>query len=142
MIAPSEQIVSECLRTKLVGSNPRQGAPWPVFVGRIPNEPASCIAVHRDAYPTEGRHHRTGETQHHDGLQIRVRHERYAEAQAKIQEIAESLDAVARMEVSVGTKRYRIQSVTQLMTPAFIGPDDNARQNFVLNCLASIQVVS
>jgi len=138
---PSEQIVSEYLRTVLLGTNPRQKAEWPVFVGRIPNEPDGCIAVHRESIPTEGRHQRTGETQHHDGVQIRVRNTQYSEAQTKIEEIAESLDLIARIEVTVGSKRYRLNSVTQMTTPAFMGPDSNNRTNWVLNCSASIQAL-
>jgi len=141
-MVPAEQVISEYLRSVLLGSNPRQKTLWPVFYGRLPNEPDACIAVHRDSIPTEGRHHRSGQTQHHEGLQIRVRHQQYSEGQAKIEEISDSLDTIVRKVLSVGTKRYRIQSVTQLTTPSFIGPDTNNRLNFVLNCSASIQAIS
>jgi hypothetical protein len=136
----AEQILAEFLRIKDIGTDPSRQGPWPIFVGRLPTDPDTAIAIHRDTVPTQGRL-RTGQTVHEEGIQIRVRHKQYLEGQKKILEISSVFDSVLRVVLSVETKQYRIQTISQFTTPAFIGPDPNNRCNFTLNCLASIQEI-
>lgn len=137
-----EQIIVEYLIKKQIGTFPNQTAQWPIYKGRIPDEPDRCIAIHRESTPTEGRLHRTGQTVQHEGFQVRTRSKDYPEAQKKILEIASLFDSIRREVLSVGTERFRIQCVNQITTSVFIGPDTNDRLNFTLNCTASIQQVT
>lgn len=137
----AEQIITEFLREIGIGTDPARNGPWPIFVGRIPTDPDACIAAHRDMVPTEGRYHRTGETVHREGIQIRVRHKQYLEGQKRVLAISQAFDNVVNYTLSVETKRYKIQAIHQITTPIYIGPDPNDRQNFTLNCLATIHEV-
>jgi hypothetical protein len=137
----AEQIIAELLRNKGVGSDPIDNSPWPVFIGRIPTDPDNCIGVQRDIVPTEGRIHRIG-TVGQEGIQIRVRHREYQEAQKKILEIAQLLDEVRREQVSYEAMLYSVDAISQPIRPLWIGPDPNSRSNFVLNCTSSIRKVN
>lgn len=138
---PSEEVLTAYLTSKQIGSPPSQQAKWPVFAGKLPNEPHACIVVYRAPSPMQGRIQRTGESIRQEGLQIRVREKEYLVGEVKIGEISDALDKIKRAVLSVGTKRYRIQSVTQITPPFYMGPDSNDRVNFTLNCLASIKEI-
>lgn len=123
-----------------LGTDPADGAAWPIFCGDEPDVPDSAITV----YDTEGRLFGclqvTGEMSEHHGVQIRVRGATHPLAAAKAFLIAATVDSrdAYREVVTLGGTDYCVHAINRASGPIGLGrqsPETN-RTLFVINATA------
>jgi len=139
--SPAE-IIQYYLDDQSLATLPSSDGFWPVFAGVLPTTPSNAICVYNTEGRISGREHVTGETQHHHGVQIRVRCDSYSTGYAKAMEIANNLDSLHRVEVPIASDTYMLQAVSQTTDILDLGMDDapaTRRRSFVLNALVSVR---
>lgn len=134
-------VIAQLIIDLNMGTESVDGGDWPVYVNSIGDQPHQAISVYTNDMPRQGRTHKDGKTQGLYGFYIRVRDETQQLAHSKMNELMMKFDSIIRKRVTVEDQNYEIQGINQLMTPAFLGPDTNARVSFSLSCSAAIKEV-
>lgn len=125
-----------------IGSEVGSGQPWPIYVGHMPDTPDEALCVYDTVGIQHGRIQETGETQEHHGVQIRVRAMSYPVGRNKAVGIAQTLDAILRNTVVVGSDTYFIQSATRTGGIPYLGLEkDGVRRLFTVNALLSLRIL-
>lgn len=139
------EVVAELIRLEDMGTSPKRNkgkAPWPTITGPKELDSDDAIFVTTTAMPTNGRIQKTGETQGLESFQVRVRHEDFTLAQAKVKEIADKFDSIRPpYELTLEGKLYRVQGIHRKTQPVHMGEDSNRRENFSINYIASVHEV-
>lgn len=141
-------IIRNLLVTLGLGTDPDDNNDWPMFVSREPNTPDSVITLYDTSSRLQGRFQKTGETQEHYGIQLRVRSASYVDGYAKANALTVALDeSIKRYDVSMedvsgtGTSTYRVYAVTRTTGVIDIGKDvaTSKRNLFTINAVVSLQ---
>lgn len=122
---------------------PANPAPdWIINVGFEPTSPDNCITVFNTSPILDGRTHPDGETQQHDGIQIRVRSLTEPVGYAKCNAITTALDAILRSSVVIGSSQYLVQSVSHRGI-LYLGKEEGtSRRIHTINVVMSVRQVS
>lgn len=124
------------------GSDPADGAAWPVFASAEPDSPDSCLTVYDTAGRDSGRSHPDGERAEHHGVQVRVRATSHREGYQKARAIALALDQdVYRDTVVIGDDAYRVWSVSRTGDVLVLGTNipGSKRHLFTVNAVVSLR---
>ena len=136
---PSE-IVLQVLLTKQLVTEPSDDDEWPGFYNHHPIEPIDLVCVYDTAGKIQGKTHVDGETQSHDGFNIRVRSERTTDGYAKASIIFNKISPVTRYEIRIDSSVYRVQAIT-FTSPVFsLGKDPESESRLhTLNGVISVR---
>jgi hypothetical protein len=115
-----------------VGTDPDNRQAWPVYAANEPNLPDNCITVYDSVGRYNGRLMNTGRTVDQSGFQVRVRSETstlgYARAcLIRVKMCEEIYDEV----ITLGTTRYRIQSVNNVGEVIALGKELETSKRFI-----------
>lgn len=134
-------IIGALLVSLGLGTDPEAAGSWPVNVSNEPTDPDSCITVYDTSGRTEGRFQTSGETQEHQGIQIRVRAADHATAWTKIHAILNTIDTGVYDEiVAVESESYLVHNVTRTGGVLSLGKEDSSdRRLFTLNAIVSVR---
>ena len=144
------QIVRKLLIDNAFGVEPVNGAVWPIYFSSLPDGEASSPKVADEAicvYDTDGlkdgRIMASGEVVVHEGFQVKVRAKSggYQAAQKKLKQIAQFLDTVLRVAITLDTTDYIIQNITRLSPASWAGkePTSKRRDFFTITCTITIR---
>lgn len=129
----ADQVIAALIIDAEQGTLPLQKKPWPTFYSQMPPVPDDAISVLDVSHPTEGYLGRLG-TQVRMGFQVIVRGKLADPLKTKVIELWHMLEKTRNYELSVDEERYRIGSITHLMTPTYMGADPQGRLLYSLNC--------
>lgn len=126
--------------------------PWPYYIGEFQDETGKdeAVCIYDAGTFTEGRLHKTGETQEKELIMIRVRAKDRLVAKAKAVELRNLLDSkqFTQVEVTVEPvlegqqpRLYKICAVNLTSGVRSIGRDDALRYHFVVNASTTIRLV-
>jgi hypothetical protein len=134
-------IIGALLVSLGLGTDPEADDSWPVNVVNEPTSPDSCITVYDTSGRTEGRFQTSGETQEHQGIQIRVRAAEHAVGWTKIHAILNAIDTgVYDATVAVESESYLVHNVTRTGGVLSLGKEDSSdRRLFTLNAIVSVR---
>jgi Bacteriophage minor capsid protein len=138
---PSEILLQLLIMQGLV-SEPSLDDEWPGFYNHHPVSPDDLVCVYDTAGTIQGKTHVDGETQSHDGFNIRIRSERTTDGFAKANMIYNKISPITRFELKVDTSIYRIQSIT-FTSPVFsLGKDPESESRLhTINGVISVREV-
>lgn len=135
------QIVRQLIIDLSLGS---ASGTWPVYHSSHPDTPDDSICVYTTVGQGDGRVQQ-GETQEHDGIQVRVRGVSDAVAFARAKAIAEAFDnSVLRTSVTVESSTYLVQTMNRLDQILPLGRDSPSsnRRLYTFNALTHIRKTS
>jgi hypothetical protein len=146
MIAtPPSDVVAVLLETAGHGKRPSQNPDVDDYVitcGAMPAEPAHAIAL-RDTTPEIRGRTRGFNALTYPAIQIRVRALDYAEGWEKCVAIGNTLDAVLRETVQVGSASVLVHNCRLASGPFHLGPtDDGNREEFTINYLITAKDIA
>jgi hypothetical protein len=140
---PAAQVLAKLLIRLGLGTDPDADPPggWPVHSGGEPGSPDEVLTVYDTASRDGGRTTPDGERAEHHGFQVRVRGAGYDVSGPKANAVADALDRVEHVEVSVHGTAYVVWAVTRTGTPLSLGKESPAtkRSLHTINGLASIR---
>lgn len=119
---PVQEIIQQVLIDIGVGTNPPDGAQWPVFAPTEPDSPDNCLTVQEYTGIETGNDALSGQVYVHYGIQVRIRAEDPTigsiKAHAIFKAINEDVNAHA---VSLGSNLYCVDSMTTAGTVNHLG---------------------
>lgn len=137
-------IIAQFLIDEDIFIAPSSSGNWPLFVGLLPDDQdidhdiAACMDTES---VKDGRISEDGENIFHYGFQIIIRAEAYNTGYAKAQEVATALEEINRDEVTISTKTYRLDNVTQTTGVVVVGQEEGSkrRELFSINFLVTLK---
>ncbi len=137
---------AEVIRWLLValelGTDPADGAAWPVYATNEPNEPDNCITVYDTTGISDGRSMMDGALWQHHGFQVRVRAKDHHAGWVKADAIRTAMaEQACQRTVSRDGKRYLVWSINKIGLVLVLGIDNptSKRQLFTVNAVAPIK---
>jgi hypothetical protein len=127
-----------------LGSDPDEGAPWPVYAAGEPNAPDNVITVYDTAGTDDGRSMIDGEVMGHNGVQIRVRSTTHPVGYAKADAVWTALcEEVYDNTVTIDGVSYLVHSVNKIGDVLALGKEVPAskRSLFTINAVVSVRAV-
>lgn len=137
-------IIQQLLIDQILGTKPESAGTWPIFSTYERDNPDNAVTVYDTAGVVHGRHHATGDTQLHYGIQVRVRAKDHSTGFDKAQDIFNELDNVDKYTVTVGSSTYAVQAVTMTSSIIPLGVETVAgrRRLFTINALVALRMTS
>lgn len=126
------------------GTLPESDAAWPIYVYSEPDTPDNCITLYDTTGRTQGRTQIDGETQEHEGIQIRIRSMLRLTGFLKASEVILSLDTeVLRNSVTIDASSYLVQAVSRTGNPLHLGRDrpSSNRTLHTINVIIALTMV-
>ena len=128
------QVLAELLVDLGLATAVSSSGSWPAYVSVLPDSPDEAIAITNTQGKHDGRSMTDGTVYEHYGYQVLARSLSDANVWGKVNAIAIAFDGVERVYVPLGSTTYRIQAISRLSTPLFIGYDDaSKRRMYSLN---------
>lgn len=136
-------VVSRVLRGLGRASDPALSTVWPSFVGGEPDTPDNVITVYDTTGRDFGREGVTSIRGEHYGVQVRVRSITHPAGWDRAREIAAALDRASYEKVTIGARRYLLETFTRTNPIASLGEarSESPRRVFTINGTAVIRLV-
>lgn len=125
-----------------LGTLPSVSGSWPVYAANEPDTPDNCITVYHTSNTIHGREMTAGETQEHEGVQIRIRSAGHNTGYVKADTIKRALDtSVSWNTVTISGTDYLVHAVHRTTGVLSLGKDltNSRRDLFTINAVASLR---
>lgn len=141
--SPSD-IIKHLLVNESVGTLVSAAGTWPIFDSYERDDPDDAITMYDTAGNIDGRNMVNGETQHHYGIQARVRGKDKTTGWLKAQSIISFFDDVERNMVVISSSTYLVQAVhvTSGVIPLGADASSSRRRLFTINALVTLRMTS
>jgi len=142
-VSPASIIADYIINTLGKMSYSSDKAAWPLFISHLPDGDdvrTDCGAIFDTPGINDGRM-MTGEWPQHPGIQLRIRSQVYETAYAKMEDIANSLDAVNNISIIIGVEEYEIQNIRRTSAIINLGMEEGTkrRRNLTINFLLTLK---
>ena len=131
METSQSEILRQILSDGSFTSIPNVGSVWPCFVGHLPDGGDmvdNAICIYDEQLEKNGRLMRSGETILHYAVQILLRTTHQDQGWLKLSQIANYLDSLVNLSVTVGSDSFVLLSATQRQGINALGIEDREPQ--------------
>lgn len=120
-------------------SPPTVASAWPCYVGLLPDDPHSAIAIFDMGGAMDGRNQKTGEMFTHPGVHVQVRSQDYTLGYAQSCVLRDAMDSVKLAQVTVQSVEYQVDAVTRTSDVISMGQEREKRRSmFSIGAIVTI----
>ena len=121
-----------------LASSPADGEEWPLFIGFMPQNQSSALAIYNTPGTIDGRSSDNTVVQHY-GIQVRVNDRDYETGYSKLSGVLSSMDQIKSANVERDSVNYNVVSITRTSAIIPLGLDEKRIFSFTSNVIVAIK---